>query len=119
MVYNEFKSVIAQRLVVERILPIVEIGKQDIAHAEEIVERGAGARRRSGPNRRRDDHGLAEEPRRRKEAEEEAKKFGTAEVDYIYEQPPAEMFAACCPDMSPRSSIMRCWSRSRPSRRRA
>ncbi len=27
-----------------------------------------------------------------KEADEEAKKFGTANVDYIYEQPPEELF---------------------------
>ncbi len=35
VVYNEFKSVIAQRVVVERILPIVEIGEHDIASAQE------------------------------------------------------------------------------------
>src|SRR5450432_101036 len=35
VVYNEFKSVIQQRVVVERILPIVEIGEQSIARAEE------------------------------------------------------------------------------------
>ena len=28
MVYNEFKSVIAQRLIVEQILPIEQIGEQ-------------------------------------------------------------------------------------------
>ena len=31
------------------------------------------------------------------EAEEEAKKFGTANVDYIYEQPPEELFAGLLP----------------------
>jgi F-type H+-transporting ATPase subunit gamma len=31
------------------------------------------------------------------EADEEAKKFGTADVDYIYEEPPAEMLAALLP----------------------
>ena len=31
------------------------------------------------------------------EAEEEAKRFGTSEVDYIYEQPPSELFAALLP----------------------
>src|SRR5690348_5324503 len=35
IVYNEFKSVISQRLVVERLLPILEIGKPQIAGAEE------------------------------------------------------------------------------------
>ena len=37
--YNEFKSVIAQRLVVEKILPIEQIGEQAIALAEE-ADRG-------------------------------------------------------------------------------
>ena len=36
LVYNEFKSVIAQRLVVEQVLPIAEIGAADIGHAEEL-----------------------------------------------------------------------------------
>ena len=31
------------------------------------------------------------------EAEEEAKKFGTAQVDYIYEQPSEELFAGLIP----------------------
>ncbi|HEY0794203.1 MAG TPA: FoF1 ATP synthase subunit gamma, partial [Acidisarcina sp.] len=31
------------------------------------------------------------------EADEEAKKFGTADVDYIYEQPPYELFAGLLP----------------------
>src|ERR1700756_1676574 len=37
IVYNEFKSVIQQRVVVERILPIIEIGKHDIAAAQEMT----------------------------------------------------------------------------------
>ena len=35
IVYNEFKSVISQRLVVERLLPLIELGKQQIAGAVE------------------------------------------------------------------------------------
>ncbi len=98
VVYNEFKSVIAQRLVVERILPIVEIGRQDIAQAEEITkeqrDRAAEAARTAGVTIT----GLAEESEAdAKQAEEEAKKFGTSEVDYIYEQPPAELFSALLP----------------------
>jgi F-type H+-transporting ATPase subunit gamma len=95
VVYNEFKSVIAQRLVVERILPIVEIGRQDIAQAEEQTkeqrERAVEAAKSAGITIT----GLAEESEAdAKQAEEEAKKFGTSEVDYIYEQPPAELFSA-------------------------
>jgi F-type H+-transporting ATPase subunit gamma len=98
VVYNEFKSVIAQRLVVERILPIVEIGRQDIAQSEELSkeqrERAAEAAKTAGVAIA----GLAEESEDDAgQAEEEAKKFGTSEVDYIYEQPPAELFSALLP----------------------
>ena len=34
IVYNEFKSVIAQRLVVEKILPIEQVGIEEISQAE-------------------------------------------------------------------------------------
>jgi F-type H+-transporting ATPase subunit gamma len=98
VVYNEFKSVIAQRVVVERILPIVEIGRQDIAQSEEQTneqrERAAEAAKSAGIAIT----GLTEESEAdAKEAEDEAKKFGTSEVDYIYEQPPAELFAGLLP----------------------
>ena len=98
VVYNEFKSVIAQRVVVERILPIVEIGRQDIAQSEEQTneqrERAAEAAKSAGIAIT----GLTEESEAdAQEAEDEAKKFGTSEVDYIYEQPPAELFAGLLP----------------------
>jgi F-type H+-transporting ATPase subunit gamma len=98
IVYNEFKSVIAQRLVVERVLPIIEIGRQDIAQAQEMSkeerERAAEAAKTSGITIT----GLtAESGADAEQAEDEAKKFGTSEVDYIYEQPPAELFAALLP----------------------
>jgi len=98
VVYNEFKSVIAQRLVVERILPIIEIGRQDIAQAEDISkeqrERAVEAAASAGIAIT----GLvAEDAAEIEEAEREAKQFGTSEVDYIYEQPPAELFAALLP----------------------
>ncbi len=38
LVYNEFKSVMAQRVVVERILPIIEVGQRDIKQAEEMSQ---------------------------------------------------------------------------------
>ena len=38
LVYNEFKSVMAQRVVVERILPIMEVGQPDIKQAEEMTQ---------------------------------------------------------------------------------
>ena len=92
IVYNEFKSVIQQRLVVEKILPLIKIGDQQIAGAHEptVQERErAGEAARSA--------GVQLEPEDTAEAEEEAKKFGTANVDYIYEQPPEELLAGLLP----------------------
>jgi F-type H+-transporting ATPase subunit gamma len=90
LVFNEFKSVIAQRLVVEQILPIEQVGEQVVRLAEEMTE---------------------EEKKKAKEAaisagvglrgespvDKVAEKFGTEDVDYIYEQPPEELFRALLP----------------------
>jgi F-type H+-transporting ATPase subunit gamma len=89
VVFNEFKSVIAQRLIVEQILPVEQIGEQVVRLAEELTE---------------------EEKKRAKEAAvsagvgmhtteggEAGSQFGTAQVDYIYEQPPEELFRALLP----------------------
>jgi F-type H+-transporting ATPase subunit gamma len=92
IVYNEFKSVIAQRLVVERLLPLIELGKQQITGAVEPTaeekERAAQAAATAG---------IPLEPADTHEADEEAKKFGTANVDYIYEQPAEALFAGLLP----------------------
>jgi F-type H+-transporting ATPase subunit gamma len=92
LVYNEFKSVIAQRLVVEQILPIEQIGEPKLAESKamELEEkkrtleaaRGAGVRLRPADTR---------------EADERAAQFATAPVDYIYEQSPRELFRALLP----------------------
>jgi F-type H+-transporting ATPase subunit gamma len=91
IVFNEFKSVIAQRLIVEQILPIEQIGAQTVRLAEEMTEEekkrakeaavsaGVGMR---GPDR---------------QIEEAAPEFGTAQVDYIYEQSPEDLFRALLP----------------------
>jgi len=91
VVFNEFKSVIAQRLIVEQILPIEQIGAQAVRLVEEMtaeekkkakeaaVSAGVGMR---GPER---------------EVAEVASQFGTSQVDYIYEQPPEELFRALLP----------------------
>jgi F-type H+-transporting ATPase subunit gamma len=96
LVYNEFKSVIQQRVIVERILPIIEFGKRDIAETQEMSteERAQAARAAmtAGVSVR---SGEAEADMA--EFEDEAKKFGTAEVDYIYEQSPREIFDAVLP----------------------
>jgi F-type H+-transporting ATPase subunit gamma len=92
IVYNEFKSVISQRLVVEQLLPLIKIGSPKLAGAVEPTpeerERAAEAARSAG---------IEIEPADTHEAEEETKKFGTAEVDYIYEQPAEELFAGLIP----------------------
>ena len=38
IVYNEFKSVISQRVVVEKLLPIRKLGTHEITAAEEMTE---------------------------------------------------------------------------------
>jgi F-type H+-transporting ATPase subunit gamma len=91
IVFNEFKSVIAQRLVVEQVLPIEQIGEQTVRLVEEMTEEekkkakeaavsaGVGMR---GPDRH---------------VEELASQFGTAQVDYIYEQAPEQLFRSLLP----------------------
>ncbi len=92
IVYNEFKSVISQRLVVEQLLPLIDIGSRTIAGAveqtEEQRERAAEAARSAG---------IELEAADTAEVDEETKKFGTSEVDYIYEQPAEELFAGLIP----------------------
>ena len=92
LVFNEFQSVISQRIVVERILPIVEVGKPDIAGAVELEreqrEEIARAAQSAGVSLKAEDT---------RQADEEASKFGTAQVDYIYEQPPSELMGALLP----------------------
>lgn len=92
LVFNEFKSVIAQRLVVDKVLPIARIGERETAQAEELTkeqrEEAAEAALKAG---------VSLEEIDTQEIDEKAKKFGTAPVDYIYEQPPAELFKALLP----------------------
>ena len=92
VVYNEFKSVISQRLVVEKILPLMKIGTPQITGAtepsEEEKERAGEAALSAG---------ISIEPIDTAAADEEAKKFATAQVDYIYEQPAEELFNGLLP----------------------
>jgi F-type H+-transporting ATPase subunit gamma len=92
IVYNEFKSVIQQRVVTERLLPLIQIGKHDVTQSlepsKEEREEAARAAASAGIE-------LAEPDTH--EADEEAKKFGTAEVDYIYDESPEELFSGLLP----------------------
>jgi F-type H+-transporting ATPase subunit gamma len=96
LVYNEFKSVIQQRVVVERVLPILSLTTHEVEHAEEPTleerERAAEAAISSGVSLYPQEAEAAQ-----KQFEDETKNFGTAEVDYIYEQPPQEIFANVLP----------------------
>ena len=92
VLFNEFKSVIAQRLVAERLLPIREIGEVDVALAEEATleqkkERLEAAKGAGVGVRPADTHAL----------DEDAAKFGMSSVDYIYEQPPSQLFQGILP----------------------
>jgi F-type H+-transporting ATPase subunit gamma len=92
LVYNEFKSVIAQRLVVEQLLPIERIGEPEIAQAEEM---DLAAKKRALEAAR--EAGVGLRPPDTHESDAQAAQFANARVDYIYEQPPRELFRALLP----------------------
>jgi F-type H+-transporting ATPase subunit gamma len=92
ILYNEFKSVIAQRLVVEQILPIEKVGEVSVAQAEgmtlEEKERALEAAKGAGVSLRPSDTSAVDEA---------AARFAAAPVDYIYEQPASELFHSLLP----------------------
>jgi F-type H+-transporting ATPase subunit gamma len=92
MIYNEFKSVISQRLVVNRVLPIEEIGVAGIVGEERATEeerkRMAEAAERAGVSLQAPDTSAIDAA---------AATFATSQVDYIYEQPASELFSALLP----------------------
>ena len=90
LVFNEFKSVIAQRLVVEQILPIEQVGEQVVRLAEEMTEEEKKKAKEAAISA---GVGLRGESA----ADKVAEKFGTEDVDYIYEQPPEDLFRALLP----------------------
>ncbi len=92
IVYNEFKSVIAQRLVVEKILPIEHIGEHEISQFDGMTQEekklAVEAAKSTGAGLREQDTSAIDE---------ESAQFGTSKIDYIYEQPPEELFNALLP----------------------
>jgi len=90
IVFNEFKSVIAQRLIVEQILPIEQIGEQAVRLAQEPSEEERKKAKEAAVSA-----GVG--MRTTESVSEAASQFGTAQVDYIYEQPPGELFRALLP----------------------
>ena len=85
LVYNEFKSVIAQRLVVDHVLPIVHIGEQDVEQVDQFTleerQKAAHAAATAGVSVRAEDTSAQDD---------RLKQFGTG--DYIYEQTPGRLF---------------------------
>jgi len=87
LIYNEFKSVIQQRLVVERVLPIVEIGKTQQQVARELTQKEKEEAQKAAISA-----GVGMRSSERSEIDAVAAMFATAPVDYIYEQSPKELF---------------------------
>ena len=87
VVFNEFKSVIAQRLIVEQILPIEQIGEQAVRLTEELsVEEKKKAKEAA----------ISAGVGMRSDRGEAASDVGSR-VDYIYEQSPTELFRDLLP----------------------
>ena len=92
LVYNEFKSVISQRVVVEKLLPIRKLGSHEITVAEEMTEEQREAAGRAAKTA-----GISLHAPEESAFEAEAKKFGTAEVDYIFDESPERLFRHLMP----------------------
>ena len=92
LVYNEFKSVLQQRIVVEKLLPILKLGGQNVEQFEEMTQEQRDAAVKAAES-----EGISVHAPDVSEFEEEAKKFGTADVDYIYDQSPEELFSHLMP----------------------
>src|SRR5215472_5147888 len=92
IVFNEFKSVIAQRLVVDDVLPIGTIGEQEHEITEEATEEERKRRLEAALHA-----GASVRAADTSEMDKKAAGFATAPVDYIYEQPPEELFRDLLP----------------------
>ncbi|MBW4037924.1 MAG: F0F1 ATP synthase subunit gamma [Acidobacteria bacterium] len=92
LVYNEFKSVISQRVVVEKLLPIRKLGTHEITVLEEMTEEQKEAAAKAAQ-----ESGVSIYEPEESVAEQEAKKFGTADVDYIFDQAPERLFRHLMP----------------------
>ena len=92
IIFNEFKSVLSQRVVVEKLLPIKKIGEHETTTLDEMTgeEREAAARAAMTS-------GVSVDETEATEMDEEAKRFGTADVDYIFDQDPERLFRNLMP----------------------
>jgi F-type H+-transporting ATPase subunit gamma len=92
LAYNEFKSVIAQRLVVDDLLPIRKIGEEDIVMSEEASEEDRKRRIEAALHA-----GVGVRGADTSAIDQAAAGFGTAQVDYIYEEAPERLFRNLLP----------------------
>ncbi len=92
LAFNEFKSVIAQRVVVEKLLPIKKLGTHEVSASQEMTDEQRDAAARAAQT-----SGISIDQAEESEMEAEAKKFGTAEVDYIFDQDPEQLFRNLMP----------------------
>jgi F-type H+-transporting ATPase subunit gamma len=92
VVFNEFKSVIAQRLVIDEVLPVKEIGERVIRDATEL---STEERERVGEAAT--SAGVSLQAHDTSEVDRRAAEFATADVDYIYEQKPERLFRDLLP----------------------
>jgi F-type H+-transporting ATPase subunit gamma len=92
IVFNEFKSVISQRVVVEKLLPIRKLGAHEVTVVEEMTEEQKEAAGRAAQ-----ESGVSINEPEASAYEQEAKKFGTADVDYIFDQSPERLFRHLMP----------------------
>ncbi len=92
IVYNEFKSVLSQRIVVEKLLPIKKLGEHNIEQFDGMTEEQRDAAVKAAES-----EGISVREQDTTEVDREAKKFGTADVDYIFDQSPEELFSHLIP----------------------
>ena len=90
--FNEFKSVIAQRLVVEKVLPIRQIGVREAEEELTVPKEELEARAQAAASA-----GVSVDEADTHDIDAQAATFGAAAVDYIYEQPAAELFNSLLP----------------------
>jgi F-type H+-transporting ATPase subunit gamma len=87
LIFNEFKSVIQQRLVVERVLPIVEVGVAQVEVARELSQKEKEEAQKAAISA-----GVGMRSTDTRAIDAAARGFASAPVDYIYEQSPGELF---------------------------
>jgi F-type H+-transporting ATPase subunit gamma len=92
IVFNEFKSVIAQRLVVDDVLPIRTIGETAHEMVEEATEEERKRRIEAALHA-----GAGVRAADTSEMDKRAAAFATAPVDYIYEERPERLFQNLLP----------------------